>query len=145
MSLDLIIRVSFQLHGEQAVLQPFQRIWLMVHAVISYLVFFIPESIESCEGKVPCPWTQTSKQCTNVEGGEKCYISLKTAQQARSNHRTTSALLIQYMTWICPTVVNIFLCLTCPPDGNEVQFTHACSRLLYLFTTAVCMLLAGIY
>ena len=34
-SLDLFIRVPFQLHGEHTVLQPFQRIELIVHIAIS--------------------------------------------------------------------------------------------------------------
>ena len=36
-SLDLFIRVSFQLPGEHTVLQPFRRIELIVHIVISVL------------------------------------------------------------------------------------------------------------
>ena len=36
-SLDLFIRVSFQLHGEHTVLQPFRRIELIVHIAISGL------------------------------------------------------------------------------------------------------------
>ena len=34
-SLDLFIRVPFQLHGEHAILQPFRRIGLIVHISIS--------------------------------------------------------------------------------------------------------------
>ena len=37
-SLDLFIRVPFQLHGEHTVLQPFQRIELIVHIAISVLL-----------------------------------------------------------------------------------------------------------
>ena len=36
-SLDLFIRVPFQLHGEHTVLQPFRRIELIVHIAISVL------------------------------------------------------------------------------------------------------------
>ena len=36
-SLDLVIRVLFQLHGEHTVLQPFRRIELIVHIAISVL------------------------------------------------------------------------------------------------------------
>ena len=36
-SLDLFIRVLFQLHGEHTVLQPFRRIELIVHIAISVL------------------------------------------------------------------------------------------------------------
>ena len=36
-SLDLFIRVPLQLHGEHTVLQPFRRIELIVHIVISVL------------------------------------------------------------------------------------------------------------
>ena len=36
-SLELFIRLPFQLHGEQTVLQPFRRIELIVHIVISVL------------------------------------------------------------------------------------------------------------
>ena len=36
-SLDLFIRVPFQLHGEHTVLQPFWRIELIVHIAISVL------------------------------------------------------------------------------------------------------------
>ena len=36
-SLELFIRVPFQLHGEHTVLQPFQRIELIVHIAISVL------------------------------------------------------------------------------------------------------------
>ena len=36
-SLDLFIRVPFQLHGEHTVLQPFRRIKLIVHIAISVL------------------------------------------------------------------------------------------------------------
>ena len=36
-SLDLFIRVPFQLHGEHTFLQPFRRIGLIVHIVISVL------------------------------------------------------------------------------------------------------------
>ena len=36
-SLDLFIRVPFQLHGENTVLQPFRRIELIVHIAISVL------------------------------------------------------------------------------------------------------------
>ena len=36
-SLDLFIRVPFQLHGEHAILQPFRHIGLIVHIAISVL------------------------------------------------------------------------------------------------------------
>ena len=36
-SLDLFIRVPFQLHGEHTVLQPFRRMELIVHIAISVL------------------------------------------------------------------------------------------------------------
>ena len=36
-SLDLFIRVLFQLHGEHTVLQPFRRIELIIHIAISVL------------------------------------------------------------------------------------------------------------
>ena len=36
-SLDLFIRVPFQLHGEHTVLQPFRRIELIIHITISVL------------------------------------------------------------------------------------------------------------
>ena len=36
-SLDLFIRVPFQLHGEHTVLQPFRRIELIIHIAISAL------------------------------------------------------------------------------------------------------------
>ena len=72
----------------------------MVHFVIFVIpgIFLYLNQVSHARVKYIAHGKQTSKQCTNVEGGEKCYISLKTAQQARSNHRTTSALLIQYMT-----------------------------------------------
>ena len=37
-SLDLLIRVPFQLHGEHTVLQPFRRIELIVHMATSVLL-----------------------------------------------------------------------------------------------------------
>ena len=36
-SLDLFVRVPSQLHGEPTVLQPFQRIELIIHIAISVL------------------------------------------------------------------------------------------------------------
>ena len=86
-SLDLFIRVPFQLHGEHTALQPFRRIEIIVHIAISCLVLscptrysFSPESSEAFEGEVPCPRTHLN----NVPRlrGEKHDISLKILHQA---------------------------------------------------------------
>ena len=52
-SLDLFIRVTFQLQGEHTILQPLQCIELIVNIATSVL-----PGTESSEGEVPCPRTQ---------------------------------------------------------------------------------------
>ena len=78
-SLDLFIRVPFQLHGEHTVLQPFRRIELIVHIAISVLPG--TESSEAFEGEVPCPRTQHLNNVPRLRG-EKHDISLKILHQA---------------------------------------------------------------
>ena len=74
-SLDLFIRVPFQLHG--TLLQPFLRIELIVHIAISVL----PESSEAVEGGVSCPRTQHINNVPRLRG-KKNDISLKIMHQA---------------------------------------------------------------
>ena len=68
-SLDLFIRVSFQLNEEHIVLQPLRRIELIVHIAISVLPgnSFSPESSEAFEGKVPCRGHNVNKNVPKIE------------------------------------------------------------------------------
>ena len=76
-SLDLFIRVPFQLHGEHTVLQAFRRIKHLCPTRYS----FSPESSEAFEGEVPCPRTQHLNNVPRWRG-EKHDISLKILHQA---------------------------------------------------------------
>ena len=76
-SLDLFIRVPFQLHGEHTVLQAFRRIEHLCPTRYS----FSPESSEAFEGEVPCPRTQHLNNVPRLRG-EKHDISLKILHQA---------------------------------------------------------------
>ena len=74
-SLDLFIRLSFQLHGKHTVLQPFRRIGLIVHISISVL----PGTHIHLSG-VPCPRTQHLNNVARLRGDEHD-ISLKILHQ----------------------------------------------------------------
>ena len=70
-SQELFIRVSFQLHGEHTVLQPFRRIEFIVHIAISVLPgthFYLSQMKHL---RVKC-LTQghNMKQCPKMERGE---------------------------------------------------------------------------
>ena len=80
-SLDLFIRVPFQLPGEHTVLQPFRRIELIVHIAISVLPGTHFQSSEAFEGEVSCPRTQHLNNVPILRG-EKHNISLKILHQA---------------------------------------------------------------
>ena len=79
---DLFIRVPFQLHGEHTVLQPFRRIELIVHIVISVLpgTHFYLNPVKRLR-VYALPKDTTSKQCPKIER-EKHDISLKILHQA---------------------------------------------------------------
>ena len=70
-SLDVFIRVPFQLHGEHTVLQPFRRNELIVHIAFSVLpgnhFTWIKWRIWRWSA---LPKDTTSKQCSNIERGE---------------------------------------------------------------------------
>ena len=93
-SLDLFIHVSFQLPGEHTVLQPFQRIELIVHIAIAVLpgrpYSFSPESSEAFEGEVSCPRTHHLNNVPRLRGG-KHDISLKILHQAGFRNRTAGS------------------------------------------------------
>ena len=76
-SLDLFMYVSFQLHGEHTILQPFRRTGLIVHiAFCATRYSSSPESSEAFEGEVPCPRTRHRNNVPRLRG-EKHEISLK--------------------------------------------------------------------
>ena len=82
-SLDLFIRVPFQLHREHTVLQPFRRIALIVHIAISVLsgTHFHLSQVKHL--RVKC-FVQGHNIINNVPRlrGEEHYISLKILHQA---------------------------------------------------------------
>ena len=82
-SLDLIIRVLFQLPREHTVLQPFRRNELIVHIAISaYTRYsFSREWSEALEGEVSCPRTHHLNNVPRLRR-EKRDISLKILHQA---------------------------------------------------------------
>ena len=80
-SLDLFIRVPFQLPGEHTVLQPFRRIEPIVHIAISVLPGTHFQLSEAFEGEVSCPRTQHLNNVPILRG-EKHNISLKIMHQA---------------------------------------------------------------
>ena len=67
--LDLFIRVSFQLHGEHTVLQPFRRIESIVHILLHLCpnrYSFTQESSKACKGIKCLPHghsMETMSQC----------------------------------------------------------------------------------
>ena len=70
-SLDLFIRVSFQIHGEHTDLQPFRRIELIVHIVLHLCptrYSFTQESGKACKGVKCFPMDTAWKQCLNERG-----------------------------------------------------------------------------
>ena len=75
-SLDLFIRVPFQLNREHTVLQPFRRIELVVHIAISVLpgTHFHVSQVKHL--RVKCLAQDTpSKQCPKFKRGETWYFS----------------------------------------------------------------------
>ena len=82
-SLDLFIRVPFQLPVEHTVLQPFRRIKLIVHIAISVLpgTHIHSYSSEAFKGGVSCPRTHHLNNVPRLRG-EKHDISLKILHQA---------------------------------------------------------------
>ena len=89
-SLDMFIRVPFQLHGKHTVLQPFRCIELIVHITISVLpgTHFRLSQVKHLW--VPCPRTQSSKQCSKVERRETLYFS-KNPAPSGVRKRTTGS------------------------------------------------------
>ena len=73
-SLDLFIRVPFQLPGEHTVLQPFRRIELIVHIAISVLPGTHFQSSEAFEGEVSCPRTQHLNNVPILRGENIIFI-----------------------------------------------------------------------
>ena len=86
-SLDLFIRVPFQLHGEHTVLQPIRRIELIVHIVISVLlgILFHLSQVKHLRVK-----DTTSKQCPNIERRETWYFSENPAPSGARNRTAGS-------------------------------------------------------
>ena len=77
-SLDLLIRVPFQLPGEHTVLQPFRRIELIVHISISVLPgthFHLSQLSEAFEVEMSCPRTHHINSVPRLRGGETWYFS----------------------------------------------------------------------
>ena len=89
-SLDMFIRVPFQLHGKHTVLQPFRCIELIVHITISVLpgTHFRLSQVKHLW--VPCLRTQSSKQCPKVERRETLYFS-KNPAPSGVRKRTTGS------------------------------------------------------
>ena len=83
-SLDLFIRVPFQLHGEHAVLQPFRHIELIIHIAISVLpgTHFHLSQVKHL--RVKCLAKEATQHLNSVPRlrGEKHDISLKIQHQA---------------------------------------------------------------
>ena len=85
-SLDMFIRVPFQLPGEHTALQPFRRIELIVNITRSTRYIFTLEASEACEDEEHCPRPQHGNNVLILRG-EKYDMSLyqaglETARQA---------------------------------------------------------------
>ena len=93
-SLDLFIRVPFQLHGEHTVLQPFRCIELRPYRIHFHLCptrySFSPESSEAFEGEVTCLSTQHLNNVPKIERGETWYFS-ENSEPSGIRNRTTGS------------------------------------------------------
>ena len=90
-SMDLLIRVPFQLHGEHTVLQPFLRIELIIHIAISVLTgtHFHLRQVKQLRVKCLAQGPRL-KQCPKIERGETIYFSENPAPSGIRNRTAGS-------------------------------------------------------
>ena len=85
-SLDLFIRVPSQLHGEHTVLQPFRRIELITHYVISVLPGTHFHLSQVRHLRVPCPRTQHRNNIPLLRGRNKICLWKSCTKRDKKPH-----------------------------------------------------------
>ena len=91
-SLNLFMRVPFQLPGEQTVLQPFRRIKLIVHIAISVLpgTHFYLSQVKHLRVKCPAQGHTILTMINKIERGETWYFSENPAPSGIQNRTAGS-------------------------------------------------------